>query len=84
MEMQKFKELLDQEYEWPADYVYKFIASPDQVENVKGLCPGAKTSQRASASGKYIGVTIVQHAKDSEEVISVYEKAALINDVMIF
>lgn len=70
-----FKERLENEYEWPSLYTFKFIVPQGQKEAVAELFPKVEISTKKSRKGKYISVTARLMANSSEAIISVYEKA---------
>ena len=52
-DLDKFKELLDDEYDWPVDYMFKFIVPANQKDLfVKSLKIQGYT-ERPSKTGKY-------------------------------
>lgn len=80
--MQSFREKLDQHYAWPSLYVFKFIVPAGQEEAVKSLFPNHIPSQKHSRKGNYISVTVQMMMPSSEAVITVYEKASVIDGLI--
>ncbi|CAL2101596.1 conserved protein of unknown function [Tenacibaculum sp. 190130A14a] len=82
----KLKEKLDNTTKFPSNYLYKFIvpADGDQVEQVKGLFDkgGAVITTKKSKTGKYISVSINLKVKSSDEVISYYKEAEVIEGII--
>ena len=70
-----FKEKLENEYEWPSLYTFKFIVPRGQEEKVLKLFPKVEVSKKESSGGKYISLTARLMANSSESIIQVYEKA---------
>lgn len=70
-----FKEKLENEYEWPSLYTFKFIVPREREEEVTELFPKIEISKKESSGGKYISVTARLMANSSEAIIQVYEKA---------
>lgn len=70
-----FKEKLENEYEWPSLYTFKFIVPREQEEAVVELFPKVEVSTKESRKGKYISVTARLMANSSDAIIDVYEKA---------
>lgn len=79
----KFKELLDTEYSWPAQYTFKFVVSSNQIESVKSLFSAdAEFGLKESSAGKYTSVTINARMLNADEIIDIYEKAAAIEGII--
>lgn len=70
-----FRERLENEYEWPSLYTFKFIVPRKQEEAVMDLFPKVEVSTKESSGGKYISLTARLMANSSDTIISVYEKA---------
>lgn len=70
-----FRERLENEYEWPSLYTFKFIVPRDQEDAVMELFPKVEVSTKESSGGKYISLTARLMANSSDTIISVYEKA---------
>ena len=70
-----FKEKLENEYEWPSLYMFKFIVPREQEGEVVDLFPKIEVSTKESSGGKYVSVTARFMANSSESIIDVYEKA---------
>lgn len=79
----KMHELLTQEYEWPNQYMFKFIAPVDKVAAVTALFnDGFKTSNKPSKKGNYISITAVGEVESPDMVIKVYQAAGAIAGVI--
>lgn len=78
----QFKDLLDQEYNWPCQYMFKFIVPQEKKEEVSALFPEQSLSFRHSSRGSYTSVTATIEAASSEIVIATYEKASMIKGLM--
>lgn len=83
----KLKTQLDEQHNFPTDYMYKFIV-PKSVHNlalVEEVFNGAEEkslNSRDSKTGKYTSVTIKIKAKSSDEVIGYYQEAAKIPGIV--
>lgn len=82
----KLKEKLESTTTFPSNYLYKFIvpASGNQVEEVKNLFNngGAVITTKKSKTGKYISLSINLKVKSSDEVISYYKEAEVIEGII--
>ena len=80
---EKFKELLDAEYTWPAQYTFKFVVLSGQIKEVEALFPAdAKISNKESSGGKYTSVTINAEMANADEIMAIYTKAAKIEGII--
>ena len=77
-----FKATLEEEYNFPAQYIFKFIVKTDSKKNILELLPGAKKSERVSKNGNFVSITLSQVMKNSEEIVYIYEKASKIKGVI--
>lgn len=79
----KFRELLDAEYTWPARYIFKFVVVTGQIKQVESLFGRqAKISFKESSGGKYTSVTINAEMASSDEIIEIYEQATAIEGII--
>ena len=81
-ESENFRELLNQEYSWPDEFVFKFIVPADKKKQVLKTLPGKDYSERASKKGKYIALTIRLVVSSADEVIDIYQKVGDIDGVI--
>ena len=85
---QKFRDLLDQNYQFPATYLHKFIGknSPIFLESVqefeKKFIGLVKTMERQSASGAHISLTYEYQAASADDVIELTIQTQHINDII--
>jgi len=72
----RFKELLDDQNDWPTRYTFKFIAPSDTVDSLKAVFDDHPVRVRESSKGNYMSVTAHLRCKSSDDVIAVYEDAS--------
>lgn len=77
-----FKEKLDNEYDWPALYMFKFIVPRGNQSGVKKLFPNTTLQSKSSKSGKYVSFTARVVMDSSDAVIDVYKEAQKINGII--
>lgn len=77
-----FKEKLDQTYEWPALYTFKFIVPKKQEEKVRDLFTRHEVTAKESSKGNYISLTAKIMAESSEKVIDYYLEANKIEGII--
>ncbi|EQC46540.1 DUF493 family protein [Bacteriovorax sp. Seq25_V] len=82
MNLDKLHSLLDDQYNWPDHYTFKFVGKDehrDQLTEVIGLAP---TNERPSSSGKYISYSFQIKINASHEVIEIYKKVSVISGII--
>lgn len=78
-----FKLRLDQYYDWPCSYLFKFIAPQEKLSAVVGLfADETDVRTRRSKKGNYVSVTAEVEMESSEAVVDVYRRAGEIGGVM--
>ena len=78
----KHKELLDKEYTWPSDYMFKFIVPVQKEAEVRALFPDHNLTARESKLGNYISLTVTYKAESSDIILAIYEKASQIEGLI--
>jgi putative lipoic acid-binding regulatory protein len=79
---QRFKELLDDQNEWPTRYTFKFIAPSDSLDRLKHVFGDHPVRVRESSKGNYKSVTAHLQMSSSEEVVEIYQEASSIDGVI--
>jgi len=77
-----FRELLDNQYDWPADYLFKFIVTKEYKEELLVVLGGHKAIEKPSSKGKYVSVSLRILMHSAKEVMALYAKAANIKSVI--
>jgi hypothetical protein len=81
-EKDKFKALLDESYQWPDFYEFKFIIkSADKLLIIDKL-PGFTIHETPSKQGTYTSVSARKLMQSTDEVIAVYELIGAIKGVI--
>ena len=78
----EFKELLDEQNDWPTQYTFKFIAPRQRLDALKDVFGDHPVKVRKSSKGNYMSVTARMRMESSEEVVAIYEEASDIGDVI--
>ncbi|PSQ93212.1 MAG: DUF493 domain-containing protein [Bacteroidetes bacterium SW_4_67_19] len=84
----EFRELLEEETDWPTTYTFKFIGPEDDLDELKGIFDEHPTGEegglkvRSSSKGNYVSVTARLKMNSSDEVLAVYDRAYEIDDVI--
>ncbi len=79
---ENFAALLDDQNDWPAAYLFKFIVPKAGLEQMKGVFDGHPVKVRASNQGNYLSVTARLEMNSSDEVIAVYKAAGEVEGVV--
>ncbi len=88
MEPEEFQELLDQHYQWPAEYMFKFIVKSDLLDKIQKLeeifasLDLIEQTTRSSHGGKYTAYSLRCRMLSSAAVIDVYERVSHIEGVV--
>lgn len=77
-----FKELLNNEYNWPADYLFKFIVNKEYKDELMITMGGHRVIEKPSSKGRYVSITTRILMHNAEEVMELYEKASKIKTVI--
>lgn len=78
----KFRELLDQSYQWPDYYDFKFIIKTDDKHLLLEKLAGMQLTEHPSKNGNYTSVTARKLIHNTQEIIDVYESAGSVKGVM--
>lgn len=78
----EFKELLDEQNDWPTRYTFKFIAPSQRLDALKDVFGDHPVQVRSSSKGNYMSVTARMHMESSDAVVAIYEEASSIDDVI--
>jgi len=79
---QAFKEKLESNHDFPAEYTFKFIVKPEYEEEVKSLVVDADIRLKPSSGNKYVSVSLKKEMESSESVIDVYKRAHTIEGII--
>ncbi len=82
MSDEKFRNLLDDSYQWPDYYEFKFIVKAEDKEKVLAHLPEFQISEKQSGKGKYISISARKLIKSTEEVVEVYKRMSDIKGVI--
>ncbi|UII21888.1 DUF493 family protein [Fulvivirga ligni] len=80
--IQSFKEKLDKEYEWPAIYMFKFIAPKAKIDELRALFAHHDLKEKESSNGNYISITAELMMPSSDSIIDYYIKANKIEGII--
>lgn len=80
--IENFRNQLEQHYDFPAEYLFKFIVPMGQIEKLKSLFPPGKISLKHSKTGKYVGVSCKLNVESSNQIIDIYNQAYLIKGII--
>ena len=82
MSTEKFKSLLDEKYQWPCHYTFKFVVNTDNEGELANIFESDQVQKRSSRTGKYISYTVTKLVDSSDHVIEIYSRASSIDGVM--
>lgn len=79
----KFKDLLDEKYNFPCPYSFKFVVPSAQRSEIEQLFVGDHMSEKRSKNGKYTSFTITKTVESSSEIIAAYRKCENIENLIM-
>lgn len=82
MSNQKFRDLLEQNYQWPDYYEFKFIVKIDDKGLILAKLEGYNITENPSKKGNYISISARKLMRSTDEVIEVYEAISQIKGVI--
>lgn len=77
-----FRNQLDREYTWPADYLFKFIVPIEQESEILKIFEGFPISTKYSKNKNYVSITATVLINSSEEIIKIYEDAYVVKGII--
>ena len=77
-----FKQLLDDNNEWPVTYLFKFIVPKEGMDALKQVFEGHQIDIKASKKGNYQSLTTRIRVENSDEVVAIYRTAGEIEGVI--
>lgn len=77
-----FRTLLDEQNDWPTEYLFKFIVPRAALDEMKAVFGAHPVTVRASSKGRYLSVTARMQMASSEEVVAVYTAAGRVEGVI--
>jgi putative lipoic acid-binding regulatory protein len=78
----KLKLVLNETVEFPSEYLFKFIVPSGEIHKIILILDGMEIEQKASSNGNYISVSGKMMMKSSDDIVLVYEKAAVIKGII--
>lgn len=81
-QLQKFRELLDDTYQWPDYYEFKFIIKVIEKNQVLDKLTGFSITETPSKQGNYISVNARKLMKTTQEVLDVYEVMSTVKGII--
>lgn len=82
MDNSKFKALLDESYQWPDYYEFKFIIKTEDKALVTTVLAGFTVHETPSKQGNYTSISARKLMKSTEEVLEIYQLVGSIKGVM--
>lgn len=82
MDNQKFRALLDESYQWPDYYEFKFIIKTDDKQLILEKLIGFTINETPSKKGNYISISARKLIKSTQEVLEVYEAVSTVKGII--
>ena len=81
-QFKKFRDLLDQSYQWPDYYEFKFILKVDERLEALNKLQGFTITETPSKKGNYISINARKLMQSTQEVLDVYQVMSTIKGIM--
>ncbi len=78
----QYIDLLNETHTWPVEYLFKFIAKKEFVDQVLEIFPNEEISTNKSKNGNYISFSMKKIVRSAEEVLEIYELIQTIEGVI--
>jgi putative lipoic acid-binding regulatory protein len=78
----QLKSRLDTVHTWPSNYLFKFIVPLHKKSELMKVLPTGLIEEKLSRTGKYISVSLNTRVEASDDIIAVYQRAALIEGIV--
>lgn len=82
MSNHKFRALLEESYQWPDYYEFKFIIKTDDKHLIIGRLEGFTVHETPSKQGNYTSVSARKLMSSTEEVLEIYTLMGSIKGVI--
>ena len=79
----KFKSLLEEKYQFPCDYNFKFVVPSTQRHEVADLFKDEKINEKTSKTGKYTSFRVCRSVTSSEEIVDSYRSCENIKNLIM-
>ncbi len=76
------KTRLDAVHTWPSSYQFKFVIPEKQKPQLMAIIPTGLIQEKWSRNRNYVSVTVKTRMQSSDEVITIYERAAQIEGII--
>jgi uncharacterized protein len=80
--IQKFRSLLDESYNWPDYYEFKFIVRTDDKGEIIAHLQGFSILETPSKKGNYVAISARKLMKSTQEVLDVYQVMGTLKGIM--
>jgi uncharacterized protein len=81
-QFQKFRDLLDQSYQWPDYYEFKFIVKIVDRDSVLHKLTEFTIVETFSKNGNYISISARKLMKSTQEVLDVYNYMSSVKGII--
>lgn len=82
MDINKFKDLLNEQNDWPEFYTFKFVIKTPDKAKLLAVLADHKVTEKLSKNGNYTSVTSRLYANSADEILAVYEEVKKIDGVL--
>jgi uncharacterized protein len=80
--VEKFRALLDENYNWPDYYEFKFIVRMSDKDGIVANLQGFSILETPSKKGNYVSISARKLMKSTQEVLDVYQLMGTLKGIM--
>ena len=82
MSYSQLAQMLEEQFEWPGPYLFKFVVPAAKESDVRALLGDAEITTRASKNGTYVSVSATVTLDSPRAVVEVYLRAEKIDGLL--
>lgn len=81
-DLEKLKDLLNHNHEFPCEFTFKFIVPKGELEVLRKIVDPAQLNERPSKNGNYTSLTVTKHCRTCDEVLNVYHAVKFVKGIV--
>ena len=82
MDINKFKDLLNEQNDWPEYYTFKFVVKTADKANLLAVLADHKITEKLSKNGNYTSISSRMYANNADEILAIYSRVKKVEGVL--
>ncbi len=74
--------VMDETMEFPSEYLFKFIVPVSEAQGLLLILVDMEIDEKISKGGRYISISAKKVFANSDDIISIYKKVAVIKGII--